>query len=203
MDNLDKQTTVEAVEDVNKVVATLVSNFAAYTSGGGSWQYIEGVTDEGGLKLSGEVCGDFHIYDYIREVYDIDLNCVTAGSFVDRYLSEEDLLEAVEGAPTGFLDVVEVGGVALVGDGQVIRVTGDRQSLGRNSKQSDYKVHGSGLSRVHAYFYEENGHYYVEDNGSLNGTFVNGVRLKSGEVREVVVGDRVVFVATEFTVCDI
>ena len=48
--------------------------------------------------------------------------------------------------------------------------------VGRSAKV-EVQIDGDLGSRQHARFYEEDGHWYVEDLGSRNGTLVNGTRV--------------------------
>ncbi len=55
------------------------------------------------------------------------------------------------------------------------------------------------VSRVHACLWLDKGVVYVRDEGSSNGTFVNGTRLQPGQVRTLAPGDQVQFGETLFS----
>jgi len=55
------------------------------------------------------------------------------------------------------------------------------------------------VSRVHACLWLDQGVVYVRDEGSSNGTFVNGTRLQPGQVRALAPGDQVQFGETLFS----
>lgn len=60
----------------------------------------------------------------------------------------------------------------------------------------------AGVSRVHAkvYFNEEDRQFYVQDQGSSNGTFLNGVRLRKDTPRILCKGDNLRFATAVYTV---
>lgn len=63
---------------------------------------------------------------------------------------------------------------------------------------ADLLVNSSRVSREHAAIHERDGHYFVQDRGSTNGTYVNGQRLADQEV-ELHDGDVLVIADVEFT----
>ncbi len=71
--------------------------------------------------------------------------------------------------------------------GVVHKVAGTRAVLGR-AASAQIRVEDDGISREHAEIVIENGHVIVRDLSSTNGTFVNGARTASREVRD---GDQV------------
>src|SRR5436190_24172209 len=78
----------------------------------------------------------------------------------------------VEGLEGPALVVRSGGGRA----GESFRPTGERTRIGR-SPDCDIFLDDVTVSRNHAVLIEENGHFVVEDQGSLNGTFVNRKRI--------------------------
>jgi hypothetical protein len=60
--------------------------------------------------------------------------------------------------------------------GESFRPAGERTRIGR-SPDCDIFLDDVTVSRNHAVLIEENGHFVVEDQGSLNGTFVNRKRI--------------------------
>ena len=67
--------------------------------------------------------------------------------------------------------------------GESFRPTGDRTRIGR-SPDCDIFLDDVTVSRNHAVLIEQNGRYVVEDQGSLNGTFVNRRRIESAQLEE-------------------
>lgn len=71
--------------------------------------------------------------------------------------------------------------------------------LGKNPEKSDYAVAGNtNISRVHAVITTLNGRYYVMDQNSTNGTFINGRIIKAGQETEILPGDCLMLANEEF-----
>ncbi len=68
-------------------------------------------------------------------------------------------------------------------------------TVGRN-ESADLKIDSPRVSREHAVLVQEEGRYRVEDLGSTNGTFVNGLRVEKAALED---GDVVLFADSEFT----
>ena len=68
--------------------------------------------------------------------------------------------------------------------------------LGKNPEKSDYAVADN--SRVHAVITTRNGRYYVMDQNSTNGTFINGRIIKAGQETEILPGDCLMLANEEF-----
>jgi len=87
---------------------------------------------------------------------------------------EHDLLESLEGPAL----VVRAGGGRA---GETFAPAGERTRIGR-SPDCDIFLDDVTVSRNHAVLVERYGAFYVEDQGSLNGTFLNRRRIESGEL---------------------
>ena len=71
--------------------------------------------------------------------------------------------------------------------------------LGQNPEKSDYAVaDNTNISRVHAVITMRNGRYYVMDQNSTNGTFINGRIIKAGQETEILPGDCLMLANEEF-----
>lgn len=71
--------------------------------------------------------------------------------------------------------------------------------LGKNQEKSDYAVaDNTNISRVHAVITTRNGRYYVMDQNSTNGTFINGRIIKAGQETEILPGDCLMLANEEF-----
>ena len=71
--------------------------------------------------------------------------------------------------------------------------------LGKNPEKSDYAVaDNTNISRVHAVITTQNGRYYVMDQNSTNGTFINGRIIKAGQETEILPGDCLMLANEEF-----
>jgi pSer/pThr/pTyr-binding forkhead associated (FHA) protein len=62
--------------------------------------------------------------------------------------------------------------------GETFLLQGDRLTVGRRP-DSDIFLDDVTVSRDHAILVHRNGHYYLDDCGSLNGTYVNRSRIES------------------------
>lgn len=72
-------------------------------------------------------------------------------------------------------------------------------ALGKNPEKSDYAVaDNTNISRVHAVITTRNGRYYVMDQNSTNGTFINGRIIKAGQETEILPGDCLMLANEEF-----
>ena len=93
---------------------------------------------------------------------------------------EHDLLDGLEGPAL----VVRSGGGRA---GEAFHPTGERTRIGR-SPDCEIFLDDVTVSRNHAVLVERDGAFFVEDEGSLNGTFVNRHRIDKAELEN---GDEV------------
>jgi MFS family permease len=77
-----------------------------------------------------------------------------------------------------------------------IEIQGDRATLGRTAGV-DHVVNDPSVSRQHALFERQSGAWIVTDQGSANGTFLDGQRIATAEIRD---GQEVRFGAKAFRV---
>jgi hypothetical protein len=87
---------------------------------------------------------------------------------------EHDALDGLEGPAL----VVRVGGGRA---GETFGLAGGRTRIGR-SPDCEIFLDDVTVSRTHALLVERDGDFYVEDQGSLNGTFVNRRRIDSAKL---------------------
>lgn len=95
-------------------------------------------------------------------------------------LTPEDIEEADSVSLEGFEGpalVVRAGGGRV---GEHFGPAGERTTIGR-SPDCDIFLDDVTVSRRHAVLLERDGHFVVEDLGSLNGTFVNRRRIETAE----------------------
>lgn len=76
-----------------------------------------------------------------------------------------------------------------VGTGECIHINKESYSIGKDIHNMDYVLGNESVSRNHATIYCEKGSYYLSDNGSTNGTTIEGIRVKAGEKVEMGDGD--------------
>jgi pSer/pThr/pTyr-binding forkhead associated (FHA) protein len=65
--------------------------------------------------------------------------------------------------------------------GETFRPSGDRTRIGR-SPDCEIFLDDVTVSRNHAVLLVRDGHFFVEDQGSLNGTFVNRRRIDTAQL---------------------
>ena len=94
---------------------------------------------------------------------------------------DDEATEALEevGVPGPALVVRSGGGRA----GETFHPQGERTLIGR-SPDCDIFLDDVTVSRRHAVLAEREGAFYVEDQGSLNGTFVNRKRIESARLED-------------------
>jgi pSer/pThr/pTyr-binding forkhead associated (FHA) protein len=97
---------------------------------------------------------------------------------------------AMSGAPMGRL--VGLDGIAA---GQVFTLAGPNITVGREPEREIPLTSDVTVSRFHARLANENGVWTVYDNGSSNGTFVNGIRVSTQPLMR---GDTVQFGSSKF-----
>lgn len=92
---------------------------------------------------------------------------------------------------------------SVLDEQELIQFTSASLIIGRNKKEVDYYIPDQSISRQHANVFCQDGKCYVVDLRSANGTYINGERIKSGEIRQLVSNDTVQFatVGYQFISC--
>ncbi len=80
--------------------------------------------------------------------------------------------------------------------GEKIALSKQEFAIGK-SRAADYVMNDSSISRKHAEITCKNGHYFVTDNASTNGTFVNGRQIPARTAIEIFQGDLLRFATEE------
>lgn len=76
-----------------------------------------------------------------------------------------------------------------IGTGEQIHINKSQYSIGKDIKTMDYVLGNESVSRNHATVYIEENKFYLTDNGSTNGTTIEGIRVQSGERVDLSDGD--------------
>jgi hypothetical protein len=123
--------------------------------------------------------------------------CARCGALLAKEDEREQTVTFMqdEGEDTGgvAVDELAVSGPALVvrsgggRAGETFHPQGERTLIGR-SPDCDVFLDDVTVSRRHAVLVERDGAFFIEDQGSLNGTFLNRRRIESGELND---GDEV------------
>lgn len=80
--------------------------------------------------------------------------------------------------------------------GKVITIQKDVINVGR-ATESDLLLTAKTIARRQATFFFENNTWFIRDNNTTNGTWLNGVRLKHGKKYELQAGDEINFAMSE------
>lgn len=72
--------------------------------------------------------------------------------------------------------------------------------IGRKSTENDYAIAIRGFSRKHMHFEKDNGEYFICDDGSTNGTKLNGNRIPKCERVRIDAGDRMRIAGVTFLI---
>lgn len=109
---------------------------------------------------------------------------------------EEDEKTVLSGRDDGtvFLGDNSLSARLVDSTGEVFEITGDVFTIGRSGKSGikiDLDLPSKTVSHLHATIYHENGAYFISDNGSANGTFLNSSRLSPNQRKELTHGSRV------------
>lgn len=87
-------------------------------------------------------------------------------------------------------------------DGVPYIISKDNFTIGRGGKtaiQIDMVINSKTVSRFHASIYRENGVYFLVDNSSPNGTFLNGIRVLPNEKTQIADGSKIRFSDVTYT----
>jgi hypothetical protein len=122
--------------------------------------------------------------------------CSRCGALLDKGERQAETTQALSPDEVGDLAHAPVEGLegpALVvrsgggRAGETFRPSGERTGIGR-SPECEIFLDDVTVSRNHAVLVERDGKFFVEDQGSLNGTFVNRRRIDNAELQN---GDEV------------
>ena len=81
-----------------------------------------------------------------------------------------------------------------------IELTKEKVIIGKKREQADICLKQDCVSRIHARLERQGDGYYLTDLNSMNGTFVNGERLRPNEKRQIYAGDKISFASLRYTV---
>ena len=65
----------------------------------------------------------------------------------------------------------------------------------------DISIREKGVSRHHLTIYESESEYYIEDNGSTNGTFINNKKINPFQKRMILDGDVISLADVKLIIC--
>ena len=79
-----------------------------------------------------------------------------------------------------------------------ITISKGQTIIGKRRDQVDICLESDTVSRIHAMLEKKGEDYFITDRNSMNGTFLNGERLRPNERRRILEGDRVSFAAHHY-----
>jgi hypothetical protein len=85
-----------------------------------------------------------------------------------------------------------------VANREKVGIAKDVFKLGRDAKNVDYISNNKAVGRVHAHILTEDGEYFLKDNRSTNGSFVNDIKLARNEKVKIKHDDRITLANEEF-----
>lgn len=132
----------------------------------------------------------------------------------DKAVKLEDLYEKIRRKDAGATGPAPTRGTSRGGSVQKMRLTAidapvrtvidvnqDALSIGRNASMSDVAVtFNSAIGRKHCTILRDTSYFMVKDENSVNGTFVNDVKVAAGQVRRLSDGDVLSLANTRFQV---
>ncbi len=113
---------------------------------------------------------------------------------------ETTVLGQGAGETTVLSQAVNGGTLTRASNNERIPIASANFTVGRERNSVDFCVSGNtNISRVHARFVVRDGATYIVDNKAANGTFVNGVKARSGQEIKLNDGDTVLLADEKFT----
>jgi FHA domain-containing protein len=65
-------------------------------------------------------------------------------------------------------------------------------TVGR-ARNNDVRIHSANVSKIHCFFHQKDGNWFLEDNSSTNGTLLNNKLVEGKTERELQSGDEIIF----------
>lgn len=216
--DLDRYTGLQEVTSLNTVsdVATLIEVFEE-TIKDISYRRIKSVikdSEDYYYIVVGEEDSDFDLFSFIGKVFDSDIKITSINARyvfphrLSRGIYDGDIEEEDDDVATAYLDEGELDidkeveyELYYAKTGVTVKVGSKGLIIGRSPKKVDFLIRGNGnIGRVHCNLYIRNGVLMVHDFDSLNGTFVNSVKVHSSDDAKLVEGDMLILADEEFRV---
>lgn len=160
----------------------------------------------------------FDFYKYINENFrgSEEITCANALYLFPRNLSRgvfpgydyEDATDDVDDVSTGYMDEEELEGITCQHQYSLrylktnvsIPITDEEVIIGRSVREATFVIQGNtNVSRNHCTVCSR-GKLLITDHGSLNGTYVNGLKLTPNTEKSISVGDKIMVADEEFLV---
>lgn len=141
-----------------------------------------------GVSEDLDVDGDLNVKEDLDIIEDLDM-------VVD--------IEEKRGSDTVFLDCSEKRYPCLhgVNDGssEFIVISKDDFLIGRLTGHVDYTLDNAAIGKIHARIVCRDDQYYIIDNNSINGTYINNTRIESNKEHKIINFDRISFANQDYT----
>lgn len=128
--------------------------------------------------------------------------------YVPRYSKGTTVLGAIDYGTTVLsfeqLNRIAYPSLLRTKDGKKITVNKCTFVIGKSEANCDYVISdNNAISRKHATISIANGKYYVVDNSSTNGTYIDDIRIDADKSYEILPGQKIRFADDEFTLLDV
>ncbi|MEG0296844.1 MAG: DUF4176 domain-containing protein [Clostridium sp.] len=87
------------------------------------------------------------------------------------------------------IDEYKVADLKQISNNRTIALENEELKLGRSGAYADYVIDNIAVGRLHATVVRKDNSYFLVDNTSKNGTFLNGIKLAPGKYEELKNGD--------------
>lgn len=202
-------------------VATLVETFQDFIKERNSSCIKEVRMNSQGyfLFVIGDGSYGFDFYEYLNKKYKgtETINCANALYIFPRNLSKgvfpgyDSVSETnnIEEESTGYMDEEIIESITgkhtyslhYLKTNVNIPITSSELIIGRSAREATFVIQGNtNVSRSHCSIYSQGGSIFIRDLDSLNGTYVNGLKISSNVDTALSIGDKVMVADEEFIV---
>lgn len=180
------------------------TSFSSFSSGSSNFMYATPVEEE--IEQVQNGTQQMTLSDRIGS---INQNSNIGGKpYVPQYSKGTTVLGAIDYGTTVLsfeqLNRIAYPSLLRTKDGKKITVNKCTFVIGKSGANCDYVISdNNAISRKHATISIANGKYYVVDNSSTNGTYIDDIRIDADKSYEILPGQKIRFADDEFTLLDV
>lgn len=180
------------------------TSFSSFSSGSPNFMYATPVEEE--IEQVQNGTQQMTLSDRIGS---INQNSNIGGKpYVPQYSKGTTVLGAIDYGTTVLsfeqLNRIAYPSLLRTKDGKKITVNKCTFVIGKSEANCDYVISdNNAISRKHATISIANGKYYVVDNSSTNGTYIDDIRIDADKSYEILPGQKIRFADDEFTLLDV
>lgn len=180
------------------------TSFSSFSSGSSNFMYATPVEEE--IEQVQNGTQQMTLSDRIGS---INQNSNIGGKlYVPQYSKGTTVLGAIDYGTTVLsfeqLNRIAYPSLLRTKDGKKITVNKCTFVIGKSEANCDYVISdNNAISRKHATISIANGKYYVVDNSSTNGTYIDDIRIDADKSYEILPGQKIRFADDEFTLLDV